>query len=423
VTTDFNGSWQIKNIPSGIYQVSFTPSSGYNATTYENGVIPKVVVTPGESNWLPCGFKPFGTITVSVCTDLNGDLHCTGSDSPLSNVPVKVYPEGGGEPIATKPTGSDGIATFQVPPGKYVAEIPPSILFNGPDFEPDGVTPSTLGVFPGSFTALEAPLPNYGAIMGTVFTDSNGDGLQSPDEAGIKGLVVKVFNSATSDTPVCTETTDSNGMYSCSNLPLNQDYVVKPVSAYSGSEFAGANVLNKDTGESFPYTLTPYNTTATYDVGVVLKGAIEGNVNAASTLSTGSISGTVWLDQNNDGVKSSGDTGMVDVAVHIGNNGDVLQTTFTDLQGSYSFLSVPSGQYTITVDNPNPTYFGFMETISSDNNVNNYGESEIDVTPESSSTVNAGMEQKPSSKVDVCTSNDRSTPGNPCNYIGTIGVF
>jgi serine-aspartate repeat-containing protein C/D/E len=426
VSTDINGSWQVNNIPSGTYQVSFTSPPGYNATTYENGIIPKVVVTPGGSNWLPCGFKPLtlhGTITVYVCIDLNGDLICSGSDSPISNVPVKVYPEGEEEPVVVRPTGPNGTATLQVPPGKYVVELPPSNLYNGPDFDSDGVTPNILDVPPGTIIALQAPFPNYGAIMGTVFTDDNGDGLQNPDEAGIKGLVVEVFNSSTSHTPVCTDTTDSNGMYNCSGLPLNKDYVVKPVNPYSGSEFTGANVLNKGTGESVPYALTPVNTTAIYDVGVVLKGGVEGIVNAASSPSTGSISGTVWLDQNNDGVKSSGDTGMVGVNIHLGNNGDVLQTTSTDLQGSYSFSSIPVGQYTITVDNPNPTFFGFVKANNSDNNVNNYGSSEVDVTPESASTVNAGMEQKPSSKVDGCTSNDRSTPDNPCNYIGTIGVF
>jgi serine-aspartate repeat-containing protein C/D/E len=426
VSTDSNGSWQVNNIPSGVYQVSYTSPPGYNATTYVNGIIPQVVVTPAGSNWLPCGFKPItlhGTITVSVCIDLNGDLICSGSDSSISNVPVKVYPEGEEVPVAVEPTGPNGTATLQVPPGKYVVELPPSNLYNGPDFDSDGVTPSILDVPPGSFTALQAPLPNYGAIVGTVFSDFNGDGLQNPDEAGIKGLVVEVFNSSSSYAPVCTDTTDSNGMYNCSGLPLNQDYVVKPVNPYSGSEFTGANILNKETGESFPYSLTPVNTSAIHDVGVVLKGGIEGNVNAASSPPTGSISGTVWLDNNNDGVKSSGDTGMVGVNVHLGNNGDVLQSTSTDLQGSYSFPSVPVGQYTISVDNPNPAYFSFVKANNSDNNVNNYGSSEVDVTDESASTVNAGMEQKPSSKVEICTSNDRSTEGNPCNYIGTIGIF
>jgi len=50
--------------------------------------------------------------------------------------------------------------------------------------------------------------------------------------------------------------------------------------------------LNKGTGESVPYALTPVSTTAIYDVGVVLKGGIEGIVNAASSPSTGSI-GTI----------------------------------------------------------------------------------------------------------------------------------
>ncbi len=426
VATNVNGIWKINNIPSGTYEVAYTSPSDYTPTTYENGVIAEVVVTSGGSNWLPCGFQPLsltGTITVSVCTDLNGDMLCSGSDTPLSDVPVKVYPEGSKEPVDVKPTGPDGMVTFELPPGKYVAELPPSNLYSGPDFEPDGVTPSSLDVPPGSYTALEAPLPNYGAIKGFVFTDNNGDGLQSPDEAGIKGLVVKIFDTSDTETPICINATDNTGAYMCSNLPLNETYIVKPASPYNGSEFTGEDVLNNETGESSPYTLTPTNTLATYDLGVVSKGGIEGNVNAASTPTTGSIVGTVWIDQNNDGRKSSGDSGMVGVDVHLGSSGDVLQTTSTDQQGTYSFPSVPVGRYTVTVDNPNPTYFSFVKTNSSDNNVDLYGASDIDVTSESASVVNAGMEQKPSTKVDVCTSNDRSTPGNPCNYIGTMGVF
>jgi len=301
--------------------------------------------------------------------------------------------------------------------------LPPSNLYSGPDFDINGVTPSPLDVPSGSYTALEAPLPNYGTINGTLFADTNGDGTQGLGESGIEGVVVKVFDSSNSGTPVCTITTNGNGAYSCSDLPLNKDYVVKPSSPYDGSEFTGEDVSDKVTGVSNPYTLTPSNTLATYNVGVVVNGGIQGTLNAGtSSTPTGSISGTVWLDQNNDGVKGSGDTGMVGVTVHLGNSGDVKQTTSTDVQGSYSFTNITVGTYTVTVENPNPAYFSFVQTNSTDNNVNNYGAGEVDVTPESATKVNAVMQQNPSTKKDICTSNDRTSSG-PCQYIGTTGLF
>jgi hypothetical protein len=316
-TTDAKGYWSSTSITVGSYDVVYSVPLGYVATTYDNGVIPNVTVAPGETYWMPCGFKPSpgvtGTIAVVVCTDMNGDGACSDADTPTSGILVTVYPEGSIVPTTTANTGPDGIATFDLPPGLYdvVVQPPPAQLFAGPDFEPTGTANAPVTVTPGSFIKLNAPVAPSGSIQGTLNVNGN---------------------------------------------------------------------------------------------------------------PTGSIEGTVWLDSNGDGKKGSSDTGMADVPVHLGSDGKVLNTTSTDTNGYYIFSGIEGTvTYTITVDNPNTDYFAFFNMTGPDNGVNNFGAGEVDVEDGDKVKLNAGMELKPGTKTDYCTSNDKALPSSPCHFVTTGG--
>ena len=159
-------------------------------------------------------------------------------------------------------------------------------------------------------------------------------------------------------------------------------------------------------------------------------GALEGNENEmANSTSTGTISGNVWLDKDSDGQKGPLDTGMADVVVHLvtSNGATVLQTTTTNPSGDF-LLSINDISmlytYTVTVENPNSNYFAFLTEITPENAVNNYGGTTVDIGPGAiEGTVNAGMQLKPGVKVDVCTSNDKKNPKNPCHFMPSAGLF
>jgi hypothetical protein len=74
--------------------------------------------------------------------------------------------------------------------------------------------------------------------------------------------------------------------------------------------------------------------------------AAGGNNFAEIVLS--SISGTVFLDQNNNGVQNGADTGISGVTIQLLNAvNSVVATTTTDASGNYSFSGLQPGTYSV----------------------------------------------------------------------------
>jgi hypothetical protein len=59
----------------------------------------------------------------------------------------------------------------------------------------------------------------------------------------------------------------------------------------------------------------------------------------------GGISGTVFFDQNYDGVQQTGEAGLANWYVML--SGPVNATAITDAAGNYSFTGLPAGTYTV----------------------------------------------------------------------------
>ena len=76
---------------------------------------------------------------------------------------------------------------------------------------------------------------------------------------------------------------------------------------------------------------------------------------------TGSISGFVYADVNNNGVRDAGEPGIAGVAIAL--SGDETQTTTTDANGAYTFFITTVGccDYTVTETQP----AGFADGIDS----------------------------------------------------------
>ncbi|MBM4166777.1 MAG: hypothetical protein FJ218_07690, partial [Ignavibacteria bacterium] len=70
-----------------------------------------------------------------------------------------------------------------------------------------------------------------------------------------------------------------------------------------------------------------------------------------------SISGTVFEDLNGDGMKDAGDPGMMDEELNL--TGTQTRVTYTDGDGLYSFVGLPSGTYTVSLT----TWGGMIQTL------------------------------------------------------------
>ncbi|WP_428305558.1 ELWxxDGT repeat protein [Lacipirellula sp.] len=113
----------------------------------------------------------------------------------------------------------------------------------------------------------------------------------------------------------------------------------------------GANVTYKPasgfTGtETFTYTIT--------DEGGATKTATVTMTVTAST-STGVISGFVYFDADNDGVKDTGETGVPGVLITLTSTStgtNITRTAITKNDGSYSFTALPAGTYKVVESQP-----------------------------------------------------------------------
>ena len=65
-----------------------------------------------------------------------------------------------------------------------------------------------------------------------------------------------------------------------------------------------------------------------------------------------SITGTVFIDLDTDGVPDAGEAGIPNVTVEVtwdGPDGPVVLTVTTDSNGDWSIDDIPAGDYTVTV--------------------------------------------------------------------------
>ena len=87
---------------------------------------------------------------------------------------------------------------------------------------------------------------------------------------------------------------------------------------------------------------------------VLLLGALCG----ASAESTGTFSGRVWNDLNNDGLMDDTEPGVQGVTLHLkrSDTGEIL-TTVSDETGLYLFSALPNDSYTFSVDVPQSMLF------------------------------------------------------------------
>ena len=186
------------------------------------------------------------------------------------------------------------------------------------------------------FANVTAPVTT-GQVTGTVFDDTNLDGIKETGEKSLQGWTVFVDangdgNLTAGETATAT---DSDGNYVLSNIPQGSQIVRQiPQGSFApvGSGlFPTASDLN-----SHPITVIAGRTVQT---------------DFANQFSpTGNIQGTVWNDQNGDGLHQLDESALASrtVFVDLNNNGtlDTAEPTrTTDATGAYSFVGIRAGIY------------------------------------------------------------------------------
>ncbi|MBL8483770.1 MAG: DUF11 domain-containing protein, partial [Rhodocyclaceae bacterium] len=198
------------------------------------------------------------------------------------------------------------------------------------------------------------------SLSGSVYVDANDNGLRDAGEAGIAGVSVEL-SGPTSASAI----TDASGTFGFSNL-LPGSYTLtetQPALYTDGRETAGTGGGNVDNSAFTSAAANNRITTITLTTGASASGYLFGE-----RVPTGTLSGFVYEDRNNNGAKDAGEPGIAEVSLALGGSdafgSTVNATATTAADGSFSFTNLTSANasgYTLSETQP-ATYLDGKET-------------------------------------------------------------
>ena len=190
------------------------------------------------------------------------------------------------------------------------------------------------------------------SLSGYVYIDNNNDGIKSSGEPGVAGVPVTLTGTDDLGPVSRTAATGADGSYSFSLLRPGVYTISK---THTNGYYEGKATVG---------TLGGVMTSDLFSNVVVGTGATGVNYNFGM-FTPSRLTGFVYVDANNNGVKEPGEQGIAGVTVTLtGSNiyGDSLVfTQLTDGNGSYTFNWLPPGVYTITETQP-PGYLQGINT-------------------------------------------------------------
>jgi uncharacterized repeat protein (TIGR01451 family) len=287
------------------------------------------------------GFAELGTvISGTVYRDANRNGAKDSGDVGLAGVTVTLK-DSTNTVIATTSTAADGTYSFPPQPASSytVVETQPTGYQSGPENATNSVAMALVAGTPATVNFGESA----GSFAGTVFLDSNNNGVQDSGEVGLPGVTVTLTGTDANGVGVgpTTTTTNGSGAYSFSDL-LAGTYVIKETQPAAFGE--GLDVLGSgNVGGTI--------STDTYSAIALPAGAQATGYNFAETGSA--VTGTVFRDSNRDGTQQPGDQGIAAVTVTLQNSAhSVVATTTTAADGSYLFAGVAAGSYFVVETQP-----------------------------------------------------------------------
>ncbi|MFN5579112.1 MAG: SdrD B-like domain-containing protein [Akkermansiaceae bacterium] len=220
--------------------------------------------------------------------------------------------------------------------------------------------------------SAETEIRPLSSIGDTIFIDTNRSGSQDLSEMGVSGVTVQLYQGVNL---IGTDVTDASGKYLFSNL-IPGTYEVRVQTSSLPSAGVGWALSADPDLDGLPYDpinpnpLGDSRTTRSLLGGEFYAGADFGYYPPGYELS-----GTAWIDFDNDGLVDSSEYGIQYVTVNLYNGSNTLiGTTITDSEGAYTFVGLSNGNYRIEViTTPTPTAFpsNLTQTYDPDPTVNN----------------------------------------------------
>ncbi|RYD67285.1 MAG: hypothetical protein EOP83_03115, partial [Verrucomicrobiaceae bacterium] len=351
--TDSLGAIQdVLTTSGGVWTASVPPGTATVEVTDVNGVIPTgsilregtnpstvAAVAGMVSNAGKDGYFLPAIVSGHLFIDNDGNGTEGPGDLPMVGVDIIVTDANG--TVRTVTTDANGNWTIQVPPGDTLVAVDK----NDPDFPLGGtlVTGTDPKVVPAvAGTEVPAGTLAYrvlGIVRGHLYFDTNNNTLQDANEPAISGVPVQITDSLN---VVQVVLTDSDGNW-FANVPPGT---------------TSAQVLTGD--PAFPSGAVQTEGTNPTSVEALAGQAV--NVGTDGYYIATSVTGTVYLDLNNNGSRDVGEPGLPNVTVRVTDVNSAQRNVITDSEGIW-VASVPAGSTTSLVLETDPVFTaGYVRT-------------------------------------------------------------
>lgn len=187
-------------------------------------------------------------------------------------------------------------------------------------------------------------------ISDYVWEDTDGDGLQDPDESGLAGVQVRLTGEDFMNVAVeVTATTDASGAYRFDQLAMG-DYVLRftpPV----GEDFI-SSPADEGADDAVDSDINPRFRFVQRAVTAHGVGDYDTDAGFIPPTSVIEISDRVWYDTDHDGLQDEYESSVQGVTLELVRAVDdvVVDDAVTDEQGGYAFTEVTPGSYFIRFD-------------------------------------------------------------------------
>jgi protocatechuate 3,4-dioxygenase beta subunit len=375
VSTAADGTYNFGHLRPGSYTITETQPNGYfdgkdslgsAGGNLGNDVFSNILLAPGQNGInYKFGELQGARVSGSVYVDLNDNGVMNASDPGIPGVTITLTGiDIDGSPVSlVQTTAADGSFAFGgLNLGTYtLSETQPTGYLQGKNsvgsaggtLQGDQISSIVLGSGTAAINYKFGELLPA-SLKGVVYLDGNDDGVMQANEPGLSGALITLSGTDVNGGAVSqSQTSAADGSFAFTNLLPG---------TYTLSETPPAGYLDGKDSAGSAGGLVGKNQIGTIHLGA---GVDAVNYKFAEILPSG-ISGFVYVDNSDNGIKDASDPGIGGVTVTLSGVDDlgsaVNQTQTTAADGSYAFVNLRPGTYAVQETQP-ANYFDGKDTI------------------------------------------------------------